>query len=61
MNDYEKNVIKSTSIKQEGGGDSHVHPWKEGVSVTDSLPGGIKIHTTFDSEGIYTGIRGLSD
>lgn len=41
MNQYEVNMIRETSIKLPGGGDTHIHPWSSGsgFTVTTRLPG----------------------
>ena len=48
-------AIKDSSIELEGGGDTHIHPHKDGATVTTRLPGGETIHTNFDSSGNCTG------
>ncbi len=47
--DWVKDMIKDSSVPLEDGGDTHIHPWKdgEGVTVTTRLPGGIDDHVDF--------------
>ena len=41
MINFEKNMIRETSIPLPGGGDTHIHPWSNGrgFNVTTRLPG----------------------
>ena len=41
MNDFEKSMIRETSIPLPGGGDTHVHPWDNGrgFTATTRVPG----------------------
>lgn len=50
------NPAKS-SIPLPGGGDTHIHPHKDGTgsTITTRLPGGTTIHDKFDRGGNHTG------
>lgn len=41
MKDFEKSMIRETSIPLPGGGDTHFHPWSDGhgFTVTTRVPG----------------------
>jgi len=44
-------IVKDTSIRLPDGGDTHLHPYPDGLTVTTRLPGGIEIHNDFDING----------
>jgi len=50
MKEFERNMIRETSIKLPDGGDTHVHPWSNGrgFTVTTRLPGvDVDFHENF--------------
>jgi hypothetical protein len=52
-------VIKETSIPHDGqvGGDTHVHAYEEGATVTDRFKNDVEVHTNFDEEGNFEGTQ----
>jgi hypothetical protein len=46
----------NSSVPLSGGGDTHIHPHKDGSgsTVTTRLPGDVTIHDHFDNDGNYT-------
>lgn len=50
MNDFEKSIIRETSIPLPAGGDAHIHPWSNGrgFTVTTRITGiGEAFHESF--------------
>lgn len=47
--------FKERSVPLRDGGDTHPHPHGDGtgVTITTQLPGGVRIHDTFDNEGNF--------
>ncbi len=47
LSDFERKIIKDTSIKLPNGGDTHIHPWgkkETDFTITTRLPGNVYIH-----------------
>ena len=52
ISDYEKKIIEKTSTPHpDRDGDTHVHPFPEGVVITDRFQGGGYAQTRFDNNG----------
>lgn len=43
----------NSSVPLPGGGDTHIHPHKDGNTVTTRMPGGATVHDNFDKGGNY--------
>ncbi len=57
MDDREKEIIRETSHKHpDGDGDTHIHLYNDGVTITDRFSGGT-VHTNFDKDGNFKDIE----